>query len=437
MIGALGSEILALLGGMLPTGGVSAGEMYRELASARKAEWDQGALDERRAMRAKRLVAVVRDIPFYSRLLPGGDPASALQSLPVLERDVIGGRYGEFISPRPSPAIATSTSGSTRAATLVLRPRKALRLGDAALLRALGAAGLRRRPTIVQVFPWPWALTRRPFYRDRLARWITIGLPQVIDLLRQGPIQADAVLSSPEILLRLVHSTRARILSHGVLFSSYEWLDQKTRAAIQDSSGLHVFDLYSATEFCALVAFECTRGGLHVNDDYLDVEIVDRDGVPVPPGRYGDVVVTDLINNVMPLVRYRVGDVASRLSGRCSCGRALSLLAGIHGRSSNLVQRADGGEVAASEVLTALRQVVGDAFTLVQTDFGRFRMSVPLRTSITHVNAAIDAALGPGNEVVIVFAGERETWATMKQARFISAVSREIHRPPPATSSGR
>jgi phenylacetate-CoA ligase len=72
------------------------------------------------------------------------------------------------------------------------------------------------------------------------------------------------------------------------------------------------------------------------------VEVVDQDGSPVPPGTLGELVVTSLGLTSMPLIRYRMGDMAARLPQTCGCGRGLGLLTRVHGRTAHAIRRPSG-----------------------------------------------------------------------------------------------
>jgi phenylacetate-coenzyme A ligase PaaK-like adenylate-forming protein len=89
---------------------------------------------------------------------------------------------------------------------------------------------------------------------------------------------------------------------------------------IAAGAGAPFADLYGTSELGS-VAASCGRSpGMHLFEDQFLVEVL-RDGRPVPPGEVGRLIVTDLVNSAMPLVRYEVGDVGRILSGPCPCGR--------------------------------------------------------------------------------------------------------------------
>lgn len=113
-------------------------------------------------------------------------------------------------------------------------------------------------------------------------------------------------------------------------------LSQSQRNEIEEYFGAPVFDHYRTTE-ANWIAGECLQqSGLHTFDDLKNVEIV-RHGVPVLDGQPGEVVVTDFDNRVFPIVRYQLGDIASRLEGPCACGRPHGRISQIHGRTSDFL----------------------------------------------------------------------------------------------------
>jgi phenylacetate-CoA ligase len=131
-------------------------------------------------------------------------------------------------------------------------------------------------------------------------------------------------------------------------------------------------------EEVSLIACECQRhDGLHVNADGVYVEIL-RDGRPADPGETGSIVVTDLTNRAMPLLRYQVGDVAVLSERQCPCGRGLPLLERLEGREADYVVT-PAGEMISGISLTEnfALQVPGIAqFQIVQESVQRFRFRI-------------------------------------------------------------
>jgi len=104
---------------------------------------------------------------------------------------------------------------------------------------------------------------------------------------------------------------------------------------VSDQSNIAICDVYGMVEV-GLLAFECiSQTGLHGFEDSYVYEIIDPDtGDPLPPGEEGELVVTHLEREGMPLIRYRTGDVTCIHPDPCSCGRTHVRLMGIKGRLS-------------------------------------------------------------------------------------------------------
>jgi len=109
--------------------------------------------------------------------------------------------------------------------------------------------------------------------------------------------------------------------------------------------GGEVFNLYCSREH-GCVGFECERHDrFHVDSGSAIVEIL-RNGRPARPGESGEIVVTDLLNRGMPLIRYVTGDVATASAGPCDCGCPLPTFSSLDGRTADTLYRPDGSRVA-------------------------------------------------------------------------------------------
>ena len=111
------------------------------------------------------------------------------------------------------------------------------------------------------------------------------------------------------------------------------------RQRLQWAWGIPIYNCYGLSEMCGPgVAFECpAQQGLHLWEDSYYVEIVDpRSGQPVEEGQEGELVLTSLTREAMPLIRYRTRDLTALLPERCSCGRTHRRLARMHGRADDM-----------------------------------------------------------------------------------------------------
>jgi phenylacetate-CoA ligase len=86
--------------------------------------------------------------------------------------------------------------------------------------------------------------------------------------------------------------------------------------------------------------------GLHVDIEHLYVEFLRPDGSAAEPGEEGAIVITDLFNRGMPLIRYRIEDVGVPSDRVCACGRGLPLMERVTGRVADYLKRRDGSMVA-------------------------------------------------------------------------------------------
>ena len=139
-------------------------------------------------------------------------------------------------------------------------------------------------------------------------------------------------------LLLLDHARRHALpaLSIPVIFVLHTLTDRE-RERLSRVFSADVFNRYSPHE-CEGIAFDCgEHRGMHAAMDSYQVEILDREGRPAPAGEVGRIVITDLENRTMPLVRYRIGDLGHWLGEDCRCGSGFPLLAGLDGREVDLL----------------------------------------------------------------------------------------------------
>lgn len=119
--------------------------------------------------------------------------------------------------------------------------------------------------------------------------------------------------------------------------TSAETLTSAARRLIEETLGARCFDRYGCREVGNL-AHECdAHDGLHLLVENNYVEFVDDAGEPVSPGEVGQIVVTNLRNRTMPLLRYAVGDLGVPSAARCSCGRGLPMMERVEGRVSDII----------------------------------------------------------------------------------------------------
>lgn len=137
-----------------------------------------------------------------------------------------------------------------------------------------------------------------------------------------------------------------RELGLSVIIATGERLNPAKKEYVESVFGCRVVNEYGCTE-SGIIAFECPAGNLHVASHNLLVEIIDPvTGQPAAPGELGEVTITELHATAMPLIRYRIGDLAHSSTDRCACGRSTPLIGGLDGRISELIPTPDGRKIA-------------------------------------------------------------------------------------------
>jgi phenylacetate-CoA ligase len=191
--------------------------------------------------------------------------------------------------------------------------------------------------------------------RVRLGRWLQDAIwlnafrmtpeqmKQYVECInRTRPSQILAYVESIYELARFVESEGLKVFSPSAVMTAAGTLHAPMREVIERVFHAPVFNHYGSRE-AGGIASECDKHeGLHVSAMTHYVEILRPDGRPSAPGEVGEVVLTSLTNYAMPLIRYRIGDMAAWSERPCSCGRSWPLLKTVSGRVTDTFVRTDG-----------------------------------------------------------------------------------------------
>lgn len=126
-------------------------------------------------------------------------------------------------------------------------------------------------------------------------------------------------------------------LKKGV-FGSERWSEKK-REYIKEKLGIELYDIYGLTEIYGPgIGISCdAQNGMHYWDDYVYIEIIDpKTGKTLPDGEEGEIVITTLVKEGAPLIRFRTHDISRIIPGECPCGRKHPRLDIIKGRSDDM-----------------------------------------------------------------------------------------------------
>lgn len=289
-------------------------------------------------------------VPYYRRAwdAAGVHPEDVksladLSAFPVLTKADIRAHEAELLSTpyRGAKLRLKRTSGSTGVPLSIRVDEPAMQWKHACTIRSDQWSGYRLGQRVAKVWGNPeylhhgWRGRLRNRLLDRAVYLDTIHLTDA----KVAAFAAELRRHRPGLIFGHAHSlylVACHLKRTGVLdirpdgiISTAMVLHEYQRRVIEDVFGTPVTNRYGCEEV-SLIASECeAHAGLHVNADNVYVE--------APTGAPGPLVVTDLVNRAMPLVRYAIGDVAVGAGRTCSCGRGLPLLDRIEGREADYV----------------------------------------------------------------------------------------------------
>lgn len=166
-----------------------------------------------------------------------------------------------------------------------------------------------------------------------------------------------ALLLAEEINKR---GLKDRICLKKGVFGSERW-SEKMRDYIRTELGVELYDIYGLTEvYGPGIGINCSeQNGMHYWDDYVYIEIIDpKTGRNVPDGEEGEIVITTLVKEGAPLIRFRTHDISRIIPGECPCGRKYPRLDIIKGRSDDMF-KVHGVNMFPSQVEEILGSVEG------------------------------------------------------------------------------
>lgn len=167
-----------------------------------------------------------------------------------------------------------------------------------------------------------------------------------------------------------------------VAFVTSERLYEDQRQQISKTFNCSVANGYGGRD-AGFIAHECPSGGMHITAEDIIVEILDNQGIPVPNGESGEIVITHLASSDFPFIRYQTGDIGRLDNQLCSCGRGLPLLKEIQGRSTDFVVAQDGTVMHGLALIYILRNIPDiNAFKIVQESLDVTRVLISSKTTL-------------------------------------------------------
>ena len=329
------------------------------------------------ALQRRRLEAIIARASateYYAGVLreAGIDPRrfefADLARLPLLDKPTLA-RHGHeaFLTADRAGLVAVQTSGSTGMPGRFYRSWVEETAYSARWMRVYAAYGCRPWDAQVNV-----AIADKPDRKGPIKFLRRAGLlPRVEKLGSDTPpseilarIQAleppilTGYAGAIEGLAEHVLASGARVTPPRAVFCTAMEVTSRCLELAEQAFHAPAVDVYVTNEF-GVIAWSCPvrRDVMHLNDDDLIVEVLGEDGTAVPPGTVGELVITSLGLTTMPLIRYRMGDMAARVPGVCECGRGLGLMTRVQGRTAHIIRRPDGAPITTPYITSLFGRV--------------------------------------------------------------------------------
>ncbi len=297
-------------------------------------------LEKLQLSRLRETIERVQHVPFYRDLLAregvGLEDIRTLedvQRLPFTKKQDLrdGYPFGFFAVPLSRVVRIHTTSGTTGKPTVVGYTRGDLDRWSDLIARNLTMVGLTEHDVFQNAVNMGMFTGGLGFHYGAEKVGMTVLPAGTGNTRRQIEMIDDfgvtAIHCTPSYAMHLAEvaeemGTDLPSLKTGI-FGAEPW-SNATRNDLQDRLGVTAYDSYGLSElFGPGVAFECPeQNGLHIWEDSYLVEIIDpATGESLGPGERGELVVTPLVKEAMPLIRYRTGDITMLLEDDCPCGR--------------------------------------------------------------------------------------------------------------------
>lgn len=339
---------------------------------------------ELQQLQLERLQATVNriweSVPFYRRcfeelgLIPERIRSlDDLRLLPFTVKEDLrkGYPYELFALPLREVVRVHASAGATGAPTVVGYTKNDLRNWAELAARVLSAGGATKEDVIQISFSYGLLTDAFGFHQGAEEIGASVipvsasGLEQQIKIMRD--FRTTALVGTPSYALRIAEALaeqgvpRSSLHLRWGMFGSAPW-SEATRARIESLLGVSATDNYAISEVMGPgVSGECheNKDGLHINEDHFLCEVVDPDsGEVLPPGETGELVITTLTKEALPIIRYRTGDLTSLNPEPCSCGRALARMERVFSRTDDMLI-VGGLKILPSQIEAVITQVEG------------------------------------------------------------------------------
>lgn len=340
---------------------VGEGRLFRHLEELRRLEWSEPAtLREFQCHYLQRVLENARKrSPYYTKRIPEfdylGEPNRVLKRIPLLSKQDLQTHWAQLQQENFSGRTSRKTTGgSTGEPVTVVKSRDATARERAAMWLAYGWFGVEVGDRAARFWGTPYTWKRRltssvgDFFMNRIRfSAFEFGEEELGSywqrLHEYQPDYVHGYVSMLEEMARFALATGRERSLPGLksVIATSEVLTEPQRAVIQEAFQAPVQVEYGCGEV-GPIAHECPEGNLHLFTPNVWVECLSEEGSAVASGESGELVITDLHNLTMPLIRYRIGDFGIMSDEPCSCGRSFPVLKKVWGRAYDVIEDQNG-----------------------------------------------------------------------------------------------
>lgn len=319
-------------------------------------------LEEKKKIQSERLIATVNrvyeNVPFYREKMNdmGITPDDIksiddLSKLPFTTKQDLRDHYpyGLFAAPMEEVVRIHASSGTTGQPTVVGYTKNDIQMWADMIARSFTAMGITNKDILQIAFGYGLFTggLGAHFGGEHLGAAVVPisggNTKKQIQLLQEFGTTVIActpsyILYIGETMKNMGIDPRSTNLKTGV-FGAEPWTEEM-REQIESMFGINAMDIYGLSEVLGPgVAFECqARAGMHINDDHFVPEIIDSNTLEVlPEGESGELVFTMITKEALPLLRYRTRDITKLHTEKCTCGRTLTRMEKVAGRSDDML----------------------------------------------------------------------------------------------------
>ena len=319
---------------------------------------------------------LVKTDSYYGKIykesgISGVSSQEDFEKLPFSSKDDLRNAYPLGIQAVPDEEVVRIHSSSGTTGKPVIIPYTAKDVDDWAIMfaRCYETAGITNKDRI-QITPGYGLWTAGIGFQAGCEKLGAMAIPMgpgntEKQLQMMQDLKSTVITATSSYALLLAEEINKRGLKDKIylkkgVFGSERW-SKKMRAYIQNELGIELYDIYGLTEIYGPgIGINCEKeSGIHYWDDYVYIEIIDpKTGRVLPDGEEGEIVITTLVKEGAPLIRFRTHDISRIIPEPCSCGCSYPRIDIIKGRSDDMF-KVHGVNMFPSQVEEILQNIDG------------------------------------------------------------------------------